>query len=108
MAYIHENYCSTNFSLNEVASYSGMSVSRLSKFFLAKTGTHYLEYVTELRIEKAKDLLQNTDMSIKDIFLSVGYNDYVNAGRKFKKKYGMSPSEFKLQDQHDTTENEQV
>ena len=108
LAYIHENYCSTNFSLNEVASYSGMSVSRLSKFFLAKTGTHYLEYVTELRIEKAKDLLQNTDMSIKDIFLSVGYNDYVNAGRKFKKKYGMSPSEFKLQDQHDTTENEQV
>lgn len=66
----------------------------LSKAFKQIAGKNFIEYLTELRIEKAKELLRETDMKINDISEQVGYqNSYFN--RIFKKQEGMTPSQYR-------------
>ena len=95
LAYVEENYCSMDMSLDAISVYSGMSKSKLSKMFAARTGTRYLEYVTELRMRKAAILLRASDKNVRDIFMEVGYNDPVNASRIFKKYFQVTPSEYR-------------
>lgn len=102
LEYIHDNFRSPDLSLDTAASYAGVSISRLSKLFPARTGTHYLEYITRLRMEYAAELLRNSTLSVREVFLQVGYNDHVNAGRKFKKEFGMTPSDYRKQYGGDT------
>lgn len=95
LTYVEENFCSMNMSLDAISVYSGMSKSKLSKLFSARTGTRYLEYITGLRMRKAAMLLQNSDKNIRDIFAEVGYNDPVNASRIFKKIFQVTPTEYR-------------
>ena len=75
-----------------MADYAGISKAQMSKLFKKQTGVGYIDYVTKLRMEKAKELLVYTDMSIKDIFLNVGYIDTTNASKKFKAYFHVTPS----------------
>ena len=95
LAFVNENVCDVGLSLDMVADYSNISKSKLSKLFYAKMGVHYLEYITEHRMNKASELIRTTDVGIKEIFQQVGYNDYTNAGNNFRKKFGMKPSEYR-------------
>lgn len=93
--YIHANY-TKDISLDIIADKLGTSPYTLSKLFKQMTGINYIDYVTELRIEKAKKLLMETDLKINDIALEVGYQQrYFN--RIFKKQVGLTPGQFREQ-----------
>ncbi len=99
--FVEENYLEYDFSLEKVAEHAGISKGQMSKLFRAKTGLSYIDYITHLRMEKAKELLGQTDRSIKDIFMTVGYTDVTSASRKFKAYYGMNPSVYREQVKED-------
>lgn len=58
-------------------------------------GKNFIEYLTDVRMEKAKELLRNSSKSIKEICLEVGYADSSYFSRIFKKNVGVSPKEYK-------------
>lgn len=93
MDYIRANYAS-DISLEMCADFVGTSPYTLSKYFKQMTGINFIDYVTELRIEKAKRLLRETNLKINDIAVEVGYQQrYFN--RIFKKQVGLTPGQFR-------------
>lgn len=90
--YVDANYMRYDLSLEEVAEYFGLTKTYLSKLFKNKIGMCYIDYLSEIRMKKAMQLLQETDLSIKEIVKNVGYLDVPTFRRKFKNKYGYSPS----------------
>ena len=66
-----------------------------SKLFKNKTGVNFIDYLTNIRIEKAKTLLADSDKSMKEICVTVGYSDPNYFSRIFKKVTGVTPTEYK-------------
>lgn len=93
-AYIGDNL-EKNISLDQLAEYLGVSPFYLSKLFKEEKGENYISYLTTCRLEKAKRLLQNDSLIIKEITAQTGYNDQNYFSKLFKQKYGMTPSEFR-------------
>ncbi|WP_281818533.1 helix-turn-helix domain-containing protein [Vallitalea longa] len=93
--YIDENFSRYDLSLDEVAAYSGFTKAYLSRLFKSKTGKGYSKYVTELRMNKAKKLLVETDLPIKDIVPQLGYIDVPNFRKRFKIECGMNASAYR-------------
>lgn len=93
IAYIHEHY-KKDISLDQCADLVGVNSYTLSKWFKQASGVNFIDYLTELRIKKAQELLRSTDMLINDIAQEVGYQQrYFN--RIFKKHVGVTPSEYR-------------
>lgn len=92
--YIRQNY-SKSISLDEVSYYVNISPYYFSKIFKEGTGENFIEYLTNIRIEKAKELLSMTDYSMKEICAMVGYSEPNYFSRSFKKHVGVTPTEFK-------------
>ncbi|GBG10409.1 AraC family transcriptional regulator [Paenibacillus agaridevorans] len=93
--YIHAHYAS-DLSLEQCADLAGTNSYTLSKYFKQFMGINFIDYVTELRIDKAKTLLRETDLKINDIAGEVGYQQrYFN--RIFKKQVGLTPGQFREQ-----------
>lgn len=67
----------------------------MSYLFKKEMGENFSDYVWALRLGKAKELLLNTDMSIDDISLAVGYVNTSSFRRKFKQTTGMTPSQLR-------------
>lgn len=92
--YINNNF-KKDIMLEEVASVVNISSFYFSKIFKEYTGKNYVDYITDLRIEIAKEKLREGSVSIKEICYEVGYNDPNYFSRVFKKVEGLSPSEYK-------------
>jgi two-component system response regulator YesN len=92
--YLQLHYSEPDISLNTVASALSFSVSYIS-LLLKKQGTSFTKYVTELRMEKAKELLANPDAKIIVVANEVGYNDPFYFSHCFKKFYGTSPADYR-------------
>ncbi|MCK7607551.1 response regulator transcription factor [Geobacillus stearothermophilus] len=92
--YIDRHYAEP-LTLEEVAEQAGMSPYYFSKLFKEQFGITFIDYVTNVRIERAKEALAETDQSLKEICFSVGYNDPNYFSRVFKKQTGLSPSEYR-------------
>ncbi|WP_312029462.1 AraC family transcriptional regulator [Paenibacillus sedimenti] len=93
MVYLQNNYMK-EISLDSCADYAGTNTVALSKAFKQVTGKNFIDYLTELRIEKAKELLRDTDLKINDIAEKAGYQpSYFN--RIFKKQEGVTPSQYR-------------
>lgn len=95
LQFTHENYTSNNFSLQLLADHFGVSISYLSLFFKEHHGGNLLNYYTELRMKKARDLLEHTDLPLKEIVGAVGYSNPSSFIRRFKQLYGITPGEYK-------------
>jgi two-component system response regulator YesN len=67
----------------------------LSKVFKKEMGQNFLDYLTEVRIEKAKDLLRNSNLKIYEIAEKIGYQEIQYFGKLFKKRMNMTPKEFR-------------
>ena len=94
MEYINDNY-SKELSLDEVSRQVNISPYYFSKIFKEESGLNFIEYLTNVRIDKAKELLSGTDMSIKEVCATCGYTDPNYFSRSFKKNVGVTPTEFK-------------
>ncbi len=94
-AYI-EKKCYDSISLSEVSSLVGMSESAFSHFFKKKTGKTFIDYLNNLRIAKACQLLAETSNTIAEICYSSGFNNLSNFIRMFKKRKGMTPNEYRV------------
>ncbi|MGN0280597.1 MAG: response regulator [Lachnospiraceae bacterium] len=92
--YIQNNY-SKDISLDDVSRTVNISPYYFSKIFKEETGEGFVEYLTGIRIEKAKELLNTTEYSIKEICSMVGYADPNYFSRSFKKNVGATPTEYK-------------
>lgn len=82
-------------SLEDVARHVDISSYYFSKLFKEEEGKNFVEYVTELRIGKAKELLRSQEVSIKEVCVNVGYSDPNYFSRIFKKVTGYTPTEYK-------------
>lgn len=99
MLYIQEHYMD-NISLDSCADYTGTSPFLLSKSFKRVTGQNFIDYLTELRIEKAKELLRDTDLKMNDVAQQVGYQQsYFN--RIFKKQEDITPTRYRELSRHE-------
>ncbi|MCI9602234.1 MAG: response regulator [Lachnospiraceae bacterium] len=92
--YIRENY-HRDLSLDEVSRHMDLSPYYFSKLFKEETGGNFVEYVTSLRITKAKELLAGDGGSMKEICGAVGYSDPNYFSRIFKKNTGVTPTEYR-------------
>lgn len=94
-----EEYIKDNFhkdvSLDEVSKTVNISPYYFSKIFKEGTGKNFIEYLTNIRLEKAKELLSTTEYSMKEICSMCGYSDPNYFSRSFKKNVGVTPTEYK-------------
>jgi len=82
-------------SLTELAAVANLSPSRFSNVFKSQTRLSPGEYLIRLRMEKARDLLTTSQLSIKEVMAAVGYDTRSNFVRHFRKYFDLSPSEYK-------------
>lgn len=93
--YIEEHFEDPNLSNREIAEYFHMNISYLSTFFKEKTGMSPLTYIHTVRLENAKELLLNTELTLEEISSRVGCNNSVTLNRLFKKYEGITPAVYK-------------
>jgi two-component system response regulator YesN len=94
--YIDQHYMDAELSLEEVAAQVNLSASHFSVVFSQETCLTYTEYLTNLRIKKAKELLRMTSLRSTDICFQVGYSDPHYFSHVFGKQTGFSPKKFRL------------
>lgn len=94
VAYIHDNL-GKEISLGEIADYVGINTSYLIRVFKAEMEVTPLQYLTALRMERAKELLLDPALTIKQISEQLGYNDIRSFVRFFKKAEGCTPNEYR-------------
>ena len=95
-SYIQNNY-SRDISLDEVSHTVNISPYYFSKIFKEDVGEGFVEYLTKIRMDKAKELLTTTECSMKEICSMVGYADPNYFSRSFKKNVGVTPTEYKCE-----------
>ena len=92
------NYIQTNYktvTLEDLAEHFHLSEPYVSKYIKEKSGKTFGEIVQNIRMKKARTLLKNGTMGVENIALSVGYQSVEHFNRTFKKKYNMTPVEYR-------------
>ncbi len=92
--YIDNNYTNEEISLHKVAENVGLTPTYLSALFKKETKKNFTDYVTTLRITRAKELLCCTNKMITEIAYEVGFRDYRYFSQIFKRETGMTPRQF--------------
>jgi AraC-like DNA-binding protein len=92
--YIHEHY-NENITVHKLASLEHYNRSYYSDWFLKETGKSPLAYIQEVRLNKAKELLRNTDLPILHIAIQVGLEYQSSLTRLFQKYEGITPSQYR-------------
>ncbi len=93
--YIHKNYSNSSLSVKDISDYANLSVAYACTIFKAETGKTMNQYLTEYRMDKARQLLNNPQIKIVEISSRIGYVDGNYFGKSFKKITGLSPSEYR-------------
>ena len=96
-SYIDDNYMKEDISLNQVASEVFLSPSHFSSVFSQKTGQTFIKYLTDLRMNKAKELLKCTNKRTSEVGYSVGYKDPHYFSFLFRKTQNCTPSQYRNQ-----------
>ena len=90
-------HCAEQFSMTDVCARVGMSESKFSRYFRRATGNTFTDFVNRLRINRACQLLMETDRYITNVCYDVGFNNVANFNRRFLQLKGMTPKEFRAQ-----------
>jgi len=91
--YLEAHY-TEEISLEDVAEYVNISPQYFSKLIKKHTGLNFIDWLSMLRVNKAKELLANSNLTVKEVCYMVGYKDPNYFSRIFKKKIGLTPSEY--------------
>jgi AraC-like DNA-binding protein len=93
--FVDLNYNDQNLSVAYISEYLDVSVNYLTKIVKQHTGMTLLEYITMVRIEKAKQQLKDSNSKLEDIAVRVGYNNVRTFTRVFTKYVGISPGKYR-------------
>lgn len=96
LQYLADHY-NRDLSLDTLANMVQTNPSYLSRVFKEQTGYKISDYITDIRMEKAKELLSDEHLRTKDVALAVGYANERYFSQIFKKFTGMSPTKYKKQ-----------
>ena len=94
LAYMHEHF-HEDLNMAVVSNYISMNYSLFSYAFKQYTGSNFVSYLKELRVQEAKRLLEETDMRVIEISQRVGYENEKHFMKTFKALCGVSPSEYR-------------
>ncbi|NLK86784.1 MAG: helix-turn-helix transcriptional regulator [Clostridiaceae bacterium] len=94
--YLHANYF-RRITLAQLTKKFHINRTSLGRDFLETTGTTIMTYLMRLRLYIASQMLKDTTLPIAEIYERVGFNDPAHFGRQFRKHYGVSPSEYRRQ-----------
>ncbi|MCD8327368.1 MAG: response regulator [Lachnospiraceae bacterium] len=93
--YIHKNYPNPSLSVKDISDHAHLSVAYACTVFKTETGKTMNQYLTEYRMDKARQLLNDPRIKIVEISSRIGYMDGNYFGKSFKKITGLSPSEYR-------------
>lgn len=96
VAYLQTHYHEA-ISVEQLATLEGYTAAYYGEWFKARMGMTPKQYLHQLRIQRAKTLLQETDWSIADIALQVGYEHHASLTRLFKQEVGIAPHQYRQQ-----------
>ena len=91
--YVDDRYAE-HISLSEAAQISGLHMSSFCAFFRTAVGIHFTDWLRQVRISKAIELMRNSGLSIARIAHDVGFVEMITFEREFKKHTGMTPRDF--------------
>ncbi len=95
--YIELNFQNSSLSLSETADALDLNKSYLSTLMNEVLETGFTDYLNSVRIAKAREMLDNTGMSVNEICQATGFNSVQNFIRVFKKYVGMTPGQYRKQ-----------
>jgi len=95
LEYIHQQYSSSEISLSTIADKFNITPQYLSAIFKEKTGQNISDYIQNLRMNRAKELLLSTDYPVSQIAKMIGYTEVSGFTKAFKKFEGVSPNKFR-------------
>lgn len=93
--YIHENYSDINLNVASIAEVFGFNSSYVSRMFKEQTGGNLLTYINSYRIKQVKKLLVETDLTLTEIAVKVGFINSTAIIRTFRKYEGMTPIQYR-------------
>lgn len=99
LRYISEHYAQPEMGVSQVAASLGISEGHLSHVFKKETGRTLGSYITDYRIQRAKELLRDCRSKVYEVAEAVGYRDITYFSATFKRIVGMSPSEYQRENQ---------
>ncbi|MDQ6419875.1 helix-turn-helix domain-containing protein [Paenibacillus sp. LHD-117] len=106
--YIENHFASNELSLTTIADHIGLNPSYLSTFYKKQSGHNVTEYITALRMKEAKALLSDSDLTVTQIALKVGFASDIGLIRVFKKAEGVTPGKYREILQNNGHDNEAV
>lgn len=86
-----------DWTINKLAEIADVSPSYFQKLFKEETGITPIQFIKQIRLEKAQELLETTFLRVQQIGFEVGITDQSYFNREFKKKYGLSPNQYREQ-----------
>lgn len=93
--YVNNSYYESDITINKICNYLHISPTYFSFIFKKETKTTFINYLTDIRMESAKELLRTTSMKTFEIAEKIGYSEPNYFSYCFKKKFDMSPSEYR-------------
>ena len=94
IAYVDQNYM-YKLSLDEIARHVYLNRTYVSQLFTKQLGVSFSSYLESIRIQKACELLQETDLSVAEIAAATGYTSSSYFSKVFKKQTGLSPQHYR-------------
>jgi two-component system response regulator YesN len=95
IAYVRENYIDPDFSIQQLAQHFNMSQAKISQYYKERTGKNIIDFETELKMERAKQLLRSSKLPLRDVALDVGYYNVTSFIRRFKQMEALTPGEYR-------------
>ena len=101
IAYVNDNYPDSNLNVQSIATHFGLSPGYVSTLFKAENGSSLSDWITTCRISKSGELLSATGKTIQQIANEVGYDDMRYFMRLFKKRMGLTPTQYRTKVQRE-------
>jgi AraC-like DNA-binding protein len=98
LKYVHD-HMERDFTVNELASLASLHPNYFIRMFKEQIGVPPIQYIVRSKMDKAKELLLRTSLNVGEVAARVGFQDMSHFSKQFKKIAGVSPSEFRKQNQ---------